>query len=111
MRHCTKEPRFVSRLAVYVPSVEALLDMMRYDSCYPATEDDARKLAHLVTGEAWSSPADHLIRLTRVARNNQPATAQRWRSFGCHVLDERPPEHTQPTDDELLELVPPARAR
>ncbi len=97
-----KETRYVSNLVVYVPSIESLIDMMRYDRCVPATEDESRKLWRIQGGDA--SASDHYIRLTRYAAANTPATAQRWESFNCRLLDERSPDAEQLTDAEILKL-------
>jgi hypothetical protein len=85
----SREPCFVSILTVKVSSFQSCVDMMRYDSCCPATEEDAAKLIRL-TGQT-ATQADHIIKFKRFARNSQPATFTRWRSFNCFVLDERAP--------------------
>lgn len=56
----SREPCFVSILTVKVSSFQSCVDMMRYDSCCPATEEDAAKLIRL-TG-ATASPADHIVK-------------------------------------------------
>lgn len=99
-----KEQRFISILTIYASSAQGLFDMMRYDSCFPSTEAEAHKIGRLNENE--DSPEDHIIVLTRCARNDAPATEGRWRSFNCHVLDERHPDSEALPMDKLL-----ARAR
>lgn len=60
-------------------------DMMRYDHCFPATEDESRKLERVANGDV-SDPADHVVRFLRRALNPGPPTTARWQSFGCEVL-------------------------
>lgn len=103
-----KEQRFISIITVYASSAESLVDMMRYDSCFPATEEDAYKLGRLMSASVDPNlvkPEDHIITLTRCARNDLPATEGRWRSFNCHVLDERHPEAQPLAMDKLLVLA------
>ncbi len=77
--------------------------MMRYDSCYPSTEEESHKLMRLISQEA--RPEDHILRLSRVARNDLPPTRGRWQSFGCTVLDARSPDDEPLSDEEILALV------
>lgn len=104
-----KEQRFISKITVYVNSAEGCVDMMRYDSCYPATEEDAHKLGRLMWGSTvdpnLATSDDHIITFTRCARNNLPATEGRWRSFNCVVLDERHPEAEALSIDKLRALA------
>jgi len=98
----------LSVLVVYVPDVAALIDMMRYDRCCPATEDESRKLWRLLgetRGGCDATPDDHVIRLSRFAAVNKPATEGRWRSYGCHVLDERSPDAEQLGDEVIKNLA------
>ena len=110
MKRHKREPRYISVLVVHIPSAEALIDMLRYDRCCPATEDESRKIWRLISdwrvdGSNQATPADHVIRLHRFASSDVPATEGRWRSFGCRVLDERSPDAEQLTDDEILKLA------
>lgn len=111
MKKNRRETRYTSVLIVHVPSVESLIDMMRYDRCVPATEDESRKLWRMLGGE--TKPSDHLVKFHRFAAANTPATAERWKSFECAVLDERSTDEAQLTDDEIANLweVHPHRAR
>lgn len=85
-----KEQRFISIITVHIGSAEGCVDMMRYDSCFPATEEDAHKLGRLMSSDG--TPDDHIIAFMRCSRNELPATEGRWRSFNCTILDERHPE-------------------
>ena len=64
------------------PSVLCVLEMMRYDRCTPYTSDDVVKLAGLLMGEPRE--ADHTVKFCFFFK---PPTVERWRSFGCTVLD------------------------
>ncbi len=98
-----EETRYISVLYVWIPDVESLLDMLRYDACYPATEADYYKLHRLIYES--ENGDDHIIKLIRAAKTDRPADTQRWRSFGCLVLTERHPAGDQPTAFELAGLV------
>lgn len=98
-----KDTRYVTALCVWTGSAPALIECMRYDSCYPASEVEANKIQRLINNSA--EPADHVIRLIRVARTDMPPTIDRWRSFGSLVLDVRHPEDSPLTDAELANLV------
>lgn len=108
MRQYRRETRYVSVLTVHVPDASALVDMMRYDRCCPADEDQSRKIERLINLDKSSvdpTPSDHVIRLLRYAATANAATSERWRSFGCVVLDERSPDDIQLTDVEAECLV------
>ena len=61
-----KESRYVTALCVWASSAAALIECMRYDTCYPESEVEANKIQRLINHSA--EPADHIIRLIRVAR-------------------------------------------
>lgn len=103
MKRYKKETRYVSVLTVHVPDVQAFIDMLRYDRCCPATEDESRKIWRLLNEEAVAE--DRIVRLHRFAANDLPATEGRWRSFGCRVLDERSPDIEQLTDAQALQIL------
>lgn len=103
MRIYRKEQRFISIVTVYASSAESLIDMMRYDSCYPSTEEDAYKIGRLMTRDG--SADDHIVTLIRCARNDLPATKGRWKSFNCIVLDERHPETSPMPIDKLRAIA------
>ena len=110
-KFCKKESRYVSVLVVHVAGAEALIDMLRYDRCVPATEVESHKIMRLMTDNYGARRAedevarDRVIRLIRYAANDNPATKGRWESFGCRVLDERNPEAEQLTEAEALNLA------
>lgn len=74
---------YVSRVVVRCNRVP--LDMMRYDRCVPATEEDAHKLERVEgTGEAVD------VTFVRFAMNPGPPTEARWPGFGGKVLSWEP---------------------
>lgn len=108
MKRQKREPRYISVLIVHVPDVMALIDMLRYDRCCPATEDESRKIWRLLgedRGGGDAKPEDHVIRLHRFAANDTPATEGRWHSFGCRVVDERSPDADQLSEAEAERLA------
>jgi hypothetical protein len=54
------------------------LDMLRYDSCWPATQDDVRRLDH------WQEMTGGAPRSVLMESANEP-TRDRWSSFGWTV--------------------------
>jgi len=101
-----RETRYVSVVTMHVPSAAALVDMMRYDCCYPRSEDESRKIWALIAAPInKTKPSDHVVRLVRAAREPLVATALRWASFGCKVLGENHPDEEPMTDEEALALV------
>ncbi len=113
MKKQKRETRYVSVLVIYVPDAMALIDMLRYDRCCPATEDESRKIWKLIgengRGGADAAPSDHVIRLLRFAASDVSATDGRWRSFGGRVIDERSPEADQLDDAAILKLAEDGR--
>lgn len=108
MKRYKREARYISVLVVHVPDVMALIDMLRYDRCCPASEDESRKIWSLLgekRGGGDAKPEDHVIRLLRYSANDMPATDGRWRSFGCRVLDERSPEVEQLSEIDAINLA------
>lgn len=91
-----KQTRYVSRLAVFVLGVNAVIDMMRYECCYPATEVESGKL---------SADTPGIVRFTMVASSDREPSRERWRSFGCVVLATWGPDDAGPTDSELDRLL------
>lgn len=63
-------------------SGEFPIDMLRYDSCCPATEADS--------GTIERQDERRVVKLRRFSRAGAPATAARWQSRGWKVLSERP---------------------
>lgn len=101
-KHYKREMRYVSVLTVHVPSFDALLDMLRYDRCCPATEVESSRIERLIGNS--SDPGDHIVRLVRFSPGDARAS-ERWRSFGCRVLDERSPKDAPLSDEEALRLA------
>lgn len=77
-KHCKAIKAYESYLVVD-GMLSSMLDNFRYDNCFPATETDAGLLA---------SDNRVLCILKRRSVNDMPATADRWRSFGCILLAE-----------------------
>ncbi len=102
MKHFKKETRYVSILPVRA-AAHGIIDMMRYDRCVPATEEDAYKINRIMTDTA--QPYDRIVTLIRYAANNLPATKARWESYGCQVLDERNPDDVPLSHEAALRLV------
>lgn len=50
-------------------------DMLRYDKCWPATEQDAYTIAHSV----------HMYRTVKLC-GISPPNGNRWLSFGCRLI-------------------------
>lgn len=101
MKSHRSERRYITCISVRASSAESLIDMMRYDSCFPSTEEDAHKIARLMSTDTPSNPDDHIINLTCVGRNDLTPTLGRWRSFNCTVIDVRHPDAEMPTVEEL----------
>lgn len=63
------------------------LDMLRFDACWPARQDDASTIGWLFSPRRNKEVAEtHVIRLTGV----QTPTAARWESFGWRVIGAQP---------------------
>jgi len=63
------------------------LDMLRYDTCVPCSQDDVSKIDHSIRrSEFRKISADDAIRLRMfsASRKSQPTTG-RWNSFGWGV--------------------------
>jgi hypothetical protein len=98
-----RETRYVTVISVHVPMLRDAIDMMRYDSCYPSTEDESRKLWALSDGYGGEKdPKDHLVQFTCAGRADNTPTVDRWRSFGCTVFGVRSLDEPLRSPDELL---------
>lgn len=67
------------------------IDMLRYDSCYPADPTAVGRMAEAIVGPAPDMPfRDRPIFNVRLLSHRAP-TVDRWRSFGWFVegLEER----------------------
>lgn len=102
MKHYKKESRFVSILTVRACS-HGLIDMMRYDRCVPATEEDAHKINRIMQDSTTED--DRIVRLIRYSANDSKATVGRWESYGCMVLDERNPDDVPLSDEAALRMA------
>lgn len=62
------------------------IDMLRYDSCSPADETDARLIQTAQRGM-------YRVRLRRFCEDARPAATARWQSFGWRIVfDSADPE-------------------
>ena len=57
-------------------------DMLRYDSCWPEVEPEARSI-----GRGPEDQGKRTITLKRASINGSGPTVERWRSFGWTVTD------------------------
>jgi hypothetical protein len=67
------------------------LDMLRYDSCCPATEQDATNIrltisGRLLLGGVWVIFVKKIL-LERRRKNDKVFTDGRWSSFGCSIQE------------------------
>ena len=100
----TRQARYVSKLAVFAPSVDAMFDSMRYDGCYPETEAEAAKMSAMATNPDLPDSAK-IIRLIMVAAADRTPTYDHWRSYGCFVLAAWGTKDPGPSDAELERLL------
>lgn len=105
-----REVRYVSVLTVHALSGNGLIEGMRYDRCCPYNESESHKISRLVLGRS-ASDDDRIIALLRFSSSPTPATAQRWRSFSCTVIDERDPEAGLLLLDDARKMLAEARER
>jgi hypothetical protein len=81
-----KETRYISTFRVRVSGIQSVIDMMRYDSCYPASEIESRKLIRIANGSAKEE--DRIVSFTRAGRGDSGPTVRRWNSFNCEILED-----------------------
>ncbi len=106
MKRHHRESRYMSRVTVHVHDLYALMDMCRYDRCYPESEAESQKIQNIARHEVKpGDPLGYVVRLIRCAPTNDPPTDGRWRSFGCRVLDYRSTQEPAITDRELQALL------
>ncbi len=65
------------------------IDMLRYDSCYPFREEDARKIESVSNpmigdNDPWEIRVKKHSELARHAR----WTPERWKSFRCELVED-----------------------
>lgn len=102
MKHYKKESRYVSILTVRA-AAHGIIDMMRYDRCVPATEEDAHKINRIMQDNAQDE--DRIVTLIKYSASGHKATAERWASYGCMVLDERNPDDVPLSMEAALRLA------
>lgn len=86
MPNYIKEPRYIQKFTVRIGTISSVIDMMRYDSAWPASEEDSRKLERVMSMGGNPSPEDRVVTFLRAGRNANGPTEARWASFGCEVL-------------------------
>ena len=59
------------------------VDMLRYDRCYPASEEDAKAIAQSLA-ERGREP--YRVELKALSLSREHWTRARWRSFGAVVV-------------------------
>jgi hypothetical protein len=59
------------------------IDMLRYDSAFPATEQDSGKISRSLTDH--ESPLEVTIGRFVDTKKSNPPTIERWQSFGCSI--------------------------
>lgn len=62
------------------------IDMLRYDACWPASSEDARKITESITDPATGLDGMLTIALAIAPGYSEPTIA-RWQSFGWFVQD------------------------
>lgn len=77
----------MSVITVRVGTIGSVIDMMRYDKCWPATEDDFRKLMR-IADQTRKKATQNIVQFIRAGATTRVAT-ERWESFGCEVIDVR----------------------
>lgn len=62
------------------------VDMLRYDGCYPLTEDDAYAIQRSIAGASHRKPwTVRVVRRRNNVREARSWTLARWRSFSVEV--------------------------
>lgn len=70
------------------PRTSFPVDMLRYDSCWPLTTEDARKIENILNeGERLTLPRRVRVQLQTSDRNFNVPTAARWDSFMWRVVE------------------------
>lgn len=85
---------YIHRLSVRCRTRSFPLDMLRYDSCYPASETDAHDIGDNLVGllAPLTTNVVTVEKRTRVKQARADAwTLKRWRSWGCEIVDVHAP--------------------
>ena len=59
------------------------VDMLRYDRCYPASEEDAKAIAQSLAG---TEREPYRVTVKALSPSREHWTKARWRSFGAVVV-------------------------
>lgn len=73
-----------TKFLVRIGTISSCIDMMRYDQCFPASDEDSRKLEKAQMGGGKRTYMDHLVKFIGVSPSCP--TRERWASFGCTVM-------------------------
>lgn len=74
-----QKPTHHKHTIVVTGSGDFPLDMLRYDSCVPASELDALRMQNAQRGA-------YKVKLFRFCQEFRPATSARWESFGWRII-------------------------
>lgn len=78
--------QYLHRITVAV-SLSFPIDMLRYDGCYPRTEQDAGKIERINHRHLDTTADDRLVEVEKRGDKNAFFTDARWASFGCKIVD------------------------
>jgi hypothetical protein len=98
---CRRGPRYVSLIAVLARDLFGLLELMRFEGCYPTTEAESLKMFAL----AEHSIDEATVRLWMVSGSDRSPNADRLRSFGVVLLGQWHPDDSPPSDEHLAHLA------
>jgi hypothetical protein len=75
--------------AIISGTLEFPMDMLRYDRCFPATEEYANIISRTFHHplERWEVVVKKVLLEKRKKNSPSPFTEGRWRSFGCNIQE------------------------
>lgn len=78
------------------------IDMLRYDLCSPATEEDSNSIRRTINNYSNNNWVIFVKRplLERRAKNDVVFTIGRWQSFGCKIV-----EVSSPYENREVEVI------
>ena len=75
--------RYIHEAKIQVKLGRFPLDMLRYDCCYPASQEDAEAMAYYPDVKQ----AEKSIMVCKITDSKIDSfTPDRWRSFGCEII-------------------------
>lgn len=79
--------KYIYTFKVFVRLGSFPIDMLRYDRCTPATENDSGKIAGMCSRGYPREQEEATVTLTGYSQTRTPhITEARWKSFGCDVV-------------------------